>query len=258
MNGSAVWQHTMESTIGGSSPTWFDWWMETKTHCCMQFAFKLFCSCKVVCNRASRRFGSVSKFLVSYYNATSLIETWRRCMQSALRKEAALSAVDEQRHNKEAVEAENAANIAKMAEHEAAVSQMLCLPNPNLKRNNIPRFTRATPQTNKGLAEELLLWIKTWKESFVCRSMAIKSSLLCRCVGWEKRSESYNWDMMLLSVLWLTDSTYWEDKSRFITTTWSKPWDCRRKHWDRESCWIGCLLFVVQKRPDFLCILDGP
>lgn len=42
-------------------------------------------------------------------------------MQSKVRKEAALSAVDEQRRNKEATEAENAANIAKMAEHEAAV-----------------------------------------------------------------------------------------------------------------------------------------
>ena len=43
-------------------------------------------------------------------------------LQSKVRKEAALSAVDEQRRNKEATEAENAANIAKMAEHEAAVS----------------------------------------------------------------------------------------------------------------------------------------
>jgi len=42
-------------------------------------------------------------------------------LQSEVRKEAALSAVDEQRKNKEATEAENAANIAKMAEHEAAV-----------------------------------------------------------------------------------------------------------------------------------------
>ena len=43
-------------------------------------------------------------------------------MQSKVRKEAALSAVDEQRHNKEATEAENALNIADMAQHEAAVS----------------------------------------------------------------------------------------------------------------------------------------
>ena len=49
-------------------------------------------------------------------------------MQSALRKDAALSAVDEQRHIREAVEAENAANIAKMAEHEAAVSLLLLFP----------------------------------------------------------------------------------------------------------------------------------
>ena len=45
-----------------------------------------------------------------------------KLLQSKVRKEAALSAVDEQRRNKEATEAENAANIAKMAEHEAAVS----------------------------------------------------------------------------------------------------------------------------------------
>lgn len=38
-----------------------------------------------------------------------------------MRKEAALSAVDEQQRIREAVEAENAANIAKMTENEAAV-----------------------------------------------------------------------------------------------------------------------------------------
>ena len=52
------------------------------------------------------------------------------CVQSKVRKEAALSAVDEQRRNKEATEAENAANIAKMAEHEAAVGFDSC----NIKR----------------------------------------------------------------------------------------------------------------------------
>ena len=48
-----------------------------------------------------------------------------QAVQSALRKDAALSAVDEQRRIREAVEAENAANIAKMAEHEAAVTLSL-------------------------------------------------------------------------------------------------------------------------------------
>ena len=48
-------------------------------------------------------------------------------LQSKVRKEAALSAVDEQRRNKEATEAENAANIAKMAEHEAAVCAFLLI-----------------------------------------------------------------------------------------------------------------------------------
>ena len=46
-------------------------------------------------------------------------------LQAELRKEAALSAVDEQRRNKQAIEAENAANIAKMTENESAVSETL-------------------------------------------------------------------------------------------------------------------------------------
>ena len=42
-------------------------------------------------------------------------------MQAELRKEAAASAIEEQLKDKEATEADNAANLAKLAEHEALV-----------------------------------------------------------------------------------------------------------------------------------------
>ncbi len=48
----------------------------------------------------------------------------RRCVrraQAELRKEAAASAIEEQLKDKEATEADNAANLAKLAEHEALV-----------------------------------------------------------------------------------------------------------------------------------------
>ena len=41
--------------------------------------------------------------------------------QAELRKEAAASAIEEQLKDKEATEADNAANLAKLAEHEALV-----------------------------------------------------------------------------------------------------------------------------------------
>jgi len=44
-----------------------------------------------------------------------------RRAQAELRKEAAASAIEEQLKDKEATEADNAANLAKLAEHEALV-----------------------------------------------------------------------------------------------------------------------------------------
>lgn len=73
-------------------------------------------------------------------------------LQSKVRKEAASSAVDEQKRNKEATEAENAANIAKMAEHEAAV----CLPSLSFQ------MVRSFPQEYSlyRLVQVQAIWLK--------------------------------------------------------------------------------------------------
>lgn len=65
-------------------------------------------------------------------------------LQAALKKEAAQSAVEEQLKEREAVEAENAANLAKVAENSAAVR---AFPLPNLLA-----FTHTLHKQNQCLA----------------------------------------------------------------------------------------------------------
>lgn len=49
------------------------------------------------------------------------------CMQAALKREAAALSVEEQLKDKEAIEAENAAAFAKIAENEAQVPCASCI-----------------------------------------------------------------------------------------------------------------------------------
>ncbi len=58
--------------------------------------------------------------------------------QAELRKEAAASAIEEQLKDKEATEADNAANLAKLAEHEALV-----------RASTLP-YRRARPRARLG------------------------------------------------------------------------------------------------------------
>ena len=57
-----------------------------------------------------------------------------------MKKEAALSRIVEQRMNKEAVEAENAANNAKLAEHLVHVSALSASQDRDCKVISIPCF----------------------------------------------------------------------------------------------------------------------